>query len=54
MNDVKQIISDMTDLKNELGQLKKEKKDIIQIQNEKDMWKKKYEDLNKLYKSTWF
>ena len=54
MNDVKKVITLMKELHKEIEQLKKDKKDIIEIQNECAEWKKKYEDLNKLYEGTWF
>ena len=54
LNDVKKVITLMKELHKEIEQLKKDKKDIIEIQNESNEWKKKYEDLNKLYERTWF
>tara|TARA_R110001632_G_scaffold28971_2_gene77135 strand:- start:919 stop:1083 length:165 start_codon:yes stop_codon:yes gene_type:complete len=54
MNDVKKISSVVDVLKEDIQQLKKDKKDIIKLQNERDMWKKKYEELSSLYKATWF
>ena len=54
LNDVKKISSVVDVLKEDIQQLKKDKKDIIKLQNERDMWKKKYEELTSLYKATWF
>ena len=54
MNDVKKISSVVDVLKEDIQQLKKDKKDIIKLQNERDMWKKKYEELSSLYNATWF
>lgn len=54
MKDVKKLLSEVTDLKKKVDGLTNDKKITLKIQSERDMWKKKYEDLNALYKSTWF
>tara|TARA_R100001463_G_C3508250_1_gene219733 strand:+ start:427 stop:657 length:231 start_codon:yes stop_codon:yes gene_type:complete len=54
MKDVKKLMSEVTDLKKQVDGLTNEKKILLKVQSDRDAWKKNYEDLNALYKRTWF
>lgn len=51
INEVEKVVKDILD---RVVQMEKNNDKILQLTEERDMWKEKYNGVKKLYEKTWF